>query len=217
MRARYGLGPDDFIDQGESGEIVADRWEISREELDAFSVDSHARAARATEEGRFAGEILPVAVVTDDGEEELFAADQGIRPGSTVEALAGLKPAFRPDGKLTAGNSSQISDGAAALLIMSAERAADAGPAPPRALPHLRAGRRRPDRDAERPDSRHPARARALRAGVDDIERFEVNEAFASRAAGVAPASSTPTPSGSTSTAGPSPWATPSGPPAHGS
>src|SRR6478735_11392165 len=88
VRERYGLGPDDFIDQGESGEIVADRWEISREELDAFSVASHARAARATAEGRFAGEILPVPIVTDDGDEELCAADQGIRAGSTVEALA---------------------------------------------------------------------------------------------------------------------------------
>jgi acetyl-CoA acyltransferase len=180
VRERYGLGPDDFIDQGESGEIVADRWEISREELDAFSVASHARAARATEEGRFAGEILPVPVVTDDGVEELFAADQGIRPGSTVEALAGLKPAFRPDGKLTAGNSSQISDGAAAVLIMSAERAAKLGLRP---LARFHTFALAAVDPIEMLSGPIPATRRALqRSGLtmDDIERFEVNEAVAS-------------------------------------
>ncbi|MBA2439824.1 MAG: thiolase family protein, partial [Thermoleophilaceae bacterium] len=99
----------DLIPQGLSAEMIADRWEIPRSELDELAVRSHRRAHRATEEGRFEREIVPFQVNGDS-----HVTDQGIRPDSTIEALASLKPAFKEDGKITAGNSSQISDGAAA-------------------------------------------------------------------------------------------------------
>ena len=115
--------------QGIGAEMIADQWGITREQLDAFSVESHLRAARATAEGRFEHEIVPIDVRGDDGSPtgEVMVADEGIRPNSSVEALANLKPAFLENGKVTAGNSSQITDGASAVLIMSAERAAALG------------------------------------------------------------------------------------------
>ncbi|MFZ0768070.1 MAG: thiolase family protein, partial [Acidimicrobiales bacterium] len=118
--------------QGIGAEMIADMWGISREELDEFSVESHRRAARATVEGRFENEIVPVFVRDDDGNvtEELVTSDEGIRPDSNIEALAKLKPAFKEDGKVTAGNSSQITDGASAVLIMSEEKAAQLGYTP---------------------------------------------------------------------------------------
>src|ERR687892_1974885 len=103
-----------LVPQGISAELIADKWNLSREELDAFSVQSHQRAARAIEEGRFEKEILPVSGA-DGG---VFDRDEGVRPDTSLEKLAALKPAFKADGKVTAGNSSQISDGASALLIM---------------------------------------------------------------------------------------------------
>jgi acetyl-CoA acyltransferase len=179
LRARYGLDPDEFINQGESGEIVADRWEIGRGELDAFAVSSHGRAARATAEGRFAGEIVPVPVGGDPGN-GTFAADEGIRAGTTIEVLAGLKPAFRPDGKLTAGNSSQISDGAAAVLIMSADRAAKLGLRPRARFAAFGLAGVDP---VEMLTGPIPATRKVLERaglGIDDLDVYEVNEAFAS-------------------------------------
>src|SRR3954451_16014389 len=117
---RYNLVP-----QGLSAEMIADQWEIPRHELDELALRSHQRAARATEEGRFERETIPFAVNGDT-----YVADQGIRPQTTLEARAGLKPAFKPDGRITAGNSSQISDGAAAVLLMSAEKARELGVTP---------------------------------------------------------------------------------------
>jgi acetyl-CoA acyltransferase len=114
---RYALVP-----QGISAEMIADKWEIPRSELDELALRSHRLAARATEEGRFERETLPFTVNGDT-----YVADQGIRPDTSLEALAALKPAFKPDGKITAGNSSQISDGAAAVLLMSAEKASELG------------------------------------------------------------------------------------------
>jgi acetyl-CoA acyltransferase len=115
----------DLIPQGLSAEMIADQWEIPRSELDELAVRSHQRAARATEEGRFEREIVPMRVNGDT-----FATDQGIRPDTTLQTLAGLKPAFKEDGKVTAGNSSQISDGAAAVLLMSADKAKALGLTP---------------------------------------------------------------------------------------
>jgi acetyl-CoA acetyltransferase family protein len=179
FRERYGLGSGGFIDQGVSGEIVADRWEITREELDALALESHRRAARATDEGRFAGEILPVTVSTEDGDVQV-TADEGIRRDTSLEALANLKPVFRDNGKLTAGSSSQMSDGAAAVLVMSERRAAELG-LRPRARFHTfaLAG----VDPVEMLTGPIPATRKALeRSGlsIDDIELFEVNEAFAS-------------------------------------
>jgi acetyl-CoA acyltransferase len=179
FRARYRLGPDDFIDQGVSGEIVADKWEIGRAELDALALESHRRAQRATEEGRFAREIVPLTVMTDDGE-ALMSTDEGIRPDSSLEALAKLRTVFREDGKLTAGNSSQITDGAAAMLIMSARRADELGLRP---LARFHTFALAGINPVEMLSGPIPATRKAFsRSGLDaeDIDLFEVNEAFAS-------------------------------------
>ena len=120
LMERYNLVP-----QGISAEMIAERWELPRSELDELALRSHQLAARATEEGRFERETVPFKV---NG--STYVSDQGIRPDTSLEALAGLKPAFRPDGKVTAGNSSQISDGAAAVLLMSADKAAELGVTP---------------------------------------------------------------------------------------
>src|SRR5436309_12685269 len=113
LMAKYDLVP-----QGISAEMIADQWEIPRSELDEIGLRSHQLAAKATEEGRFERETIPFSVNGDT-----YVTDQGIRPDSSLEALAQLKPAFKEDGKITAGNSSQISDGAAAVLLMSADKA----------------------------------------------------------------------------------------------
>ncbi|HEX6123623.1 MAG TPA: thiolase family protein [Ktedonobacterales bacterium] len=112
-----------IVNQGISAEMIAERWDIPRAELDAFSLRSHQRAAAATDAGAFAREILPVALA--DG--TTFRQDEGVRRETSLEKLAALQPAFKPDGKITAGNSSQISDGAAALLLMTAEKARELG------------------------------------------------------------------------------------------
>jgi acetyl-CoA acyltransferase len=114
-----------LVGQGLGAEMIADQWEIPRSELDELALRSHQLAARATEEGRFERETVPFEV---DG--STHVADQGIRPETSLEALAGLKPVFREDGRITAGNSSQISDGAAAVLLMSREKADQLGLTP---------------------------------------------------------------------------------------
>ena len=114
-----------LIPQGLSAEMIADQWEIPRSELDELAVRSHRLAAQATEEGRFERETIPFRVNGDT-----YVADQGIRPDTDLEKLSQLKPAFKPDGKITAGNSSQISDGAAAVLLMSADKAKELGLTP---------------------------------------------------------------------------------------
>lgn len=120
IRSRFEL-----VSQGISAEMIAEKWGITREECDKFSVESHRRAARATNEGRFESQIIPMEITTDGGEVEIFDRDEGIRPDSNNETLAKLKPSFRDDGLITAGNSSQIADGAAAVLLMTPERARD--------------------------------------------------------------------------------------------
>jgi acetyl-CoA acyltransferase len=115
----------DLVPQGLSAELIAERWDVPRRELDEIGVRSHQRAAAATAEGRFAREIVPFPV---NG--EVHTVDQGIRPDTSLEALAELQPAFRADGRITAGNSSQISDGAAAVLLSSRERAEELGLTP---------------------------------------------------------------------------------------
>ena len=146
--------------QGIGAEMIADQWGISREDLDAFSAESHRRAAHATAEGRFEREIVPVYVRDEDGNatDELMTSDEGIRPDSTVETLGNLKPAFKEDGKVTAGNSSQITDGASAVLIMSEEKAKRARLHAPCEVPHLRPRGRRPGHHVDRSDPRDAER-----------------------------------------------------------
>src|SRR6266480_4956958 len=111
MLHRYNNG---LVHQGISADLVAQKWELSRAELDEFSLESHRRAARATAEGRFRSQIVPIEVKNEDGTTSIFDQEEGIRTDTSLEKLASLKPAFKPDGLITAGNSSQISDGAVA-------------------------------------------------------------------------------------------------------
>src|SRR5436189_731096 len=163
-----------IVGQGLGAEMIADQWEIPRSELDELALRSHQRAAQATEEGRFEREIIPFAVNGDT-----YVTDQGIRPDTNLEALAALKPVFKEDGKITAGNSSQISDGAAAVLLMSADKAKELG---------LRARARIVDQTTVGTDPVKmlegpiPATARILERNgmkIDDIDLIEINEAFA--------------------------------------
>jgi acetyl-CoA acyltransferase len=176
-----------IVMQGTSAEIIAAKWGLGREELDAFSAQSHQRAATATAEGRFANEIIPVAEKRFDRESgqvietgEMVTTDEGIRPDSTVESLAKLKPAFQEDGVVTAGNSSQITDGAAALLIMSEEKAKELGLKPRARFHAFSVCGVDPIEMLTGPI---PATAKVLeRAGMtlDQMDLVEINEAFAS-------------------------------------
>ena len=168
-----------LVPQGVSAEMVAEKWGIGREELDVLSLESHQRAARATEEGRFGGQIVPVPV-TVDGADELMTVDEGIRWETSLEKLASLKPAFKTDGVITAGNSSQISDGAAAVLIMSEQKAQDLGMRPRARFVSFALAGVDPVMMLTGPI---PATHKVLeRAGltIDDIDLFEINEAFSS-------------------------------------
>jgi acetyl-CoA acetyltransferase family protein len=164
----------DLIPQGLSAEMIANRWEIPRSELDELALRSHQLAHRATEEGRFEREMVPMKV---NG--ATYMTDQGIRPDTTLEALAQLKPAFKPDGKITAGNSSQISDGAAAVLLMAREKAEALG---------LKPRARVMDQTTVGVDpvimltGPIPATQKLLKRNgmaIDDIDLIEINEAFA--------------------------------------
>ncbi|HEY6426125.1 MAG TPA: thiolase family protein [Acidimicrobiales bacterium] len=171
-----------LVGQGIGAEMIADQWGISREELDAFSVQSHHRAARATEEGRFENEIVAVPVRDDEGKdtEEVFAVDEGIRPDSSVETLANLKPAFKEDGKITAGNSSQITDGSSAVLIMSEEKANALGLRPRARFHAFALAGVDPITMLTGPIPATTAVLERAKLTLDDIDVVEINEAFAS-------------------------------------
>ena len=170
--------------QGEAAERLVDRWQLTRNELDAYAVESHRRAAAASSAGWFAKEIAPVPVTALrekalEGDAPLFAADETIRPGTAAEKLATLKTSFRTEGRVTAGNSSQISDGAAVLLLMSAA-AVDRLRVEPRA--RIRAFTTVGSDPTLMLTGPIAATRRVLeQAGLtlDDIDLFEVNEAFA--------------------------------------
>jgi acetyl-CoA acetyltransferase family protein len=154
--------------------MIADKWEIPRSELDELGVRSHQLAHRATEEGRFEREIVPFPV---NG--ETYVTDQGIRPDTDLEKLSQLKPAFKEDGKITAGNSSQISDGAAAVLMMSREKAEELGVKPRARIADQTTVGVDPVIMLTGPI---PATQKLLRRNgmqMDDIDLVEINEAFA--------------------------------------
>jgi acetyl-CoA acyltransferase len=177
MLRRYDNG---LVHQGISADLVAQKWELSRAELDEFSLESHRRAARATAEGRFRSQIIPIEVKNEDGTTSIFDQDEGIRTDTSLEKLASLKPAFKPDGLITAGNSSQISDGAAAVLIMERATAERLGLRPrARFVAFSLAG----DNPIIMLTAPIPATYKVLkRAGLtlDQIDLVEINEAFAS-------------------------------------
>jgi acetyl-CoA acyltransferase len=175
-----------LVPQGISAEMIADKWGLSREDLDGFALQSQQRAARARDEGRFENEMIPVRSIHRDKEtgnitqtDDMVAADEGIRDTS-LEALANLKPSFKQDGKVTAGNSSQITDGASAALIMSEEKANELGLRPRARFHAFALAGVDPVMMLTGPI---PATEKVLdKAGLslEDIDLFEVNEAFAS-------------------------------------
>ena len=184
MMARYADedGHSRLKGQGIGAEMIADEWGITRQELDAFSAQSHQRWAWATAEGRFENEIIPVAVRDDEGTDtdEVFATDEGIRPDSTVETLGNLKPAFKENGKVTAGNSSQITDGASAVLIMSEEKANALGLRPRARFHAFALAGVDPVTMLTGPIPATTSVLERAKLTMDDIDAVEINEAFAS-------------------------------------
>ncbi len=176
-----------MVSQGISAEMIAERWGLTREDVDAFGLRSQELAQQATAEGRFDREIIPVAAISKDKEsgktikhDEMLSVDEGLRPGTTMETLANLKTAFKPDGVVTAGNSSQITDGASAVLIMSEEKANKLGLTPRARFHSFALAGVDPITMLTGPI---PSTQKVLERsglGVDDIDLFEVNEAFAS-------------------------------------
>ena len=164
---------------GDQSDDVNKEFTISREDQDAWAARSHQRAQQASEEGRFKEEIVPVEIPQRKGDPITFDTDEGIRPGTTVESLAKLKPVFQSDGTITAGNASQISNGGAALVVMSAERAEELGATP---IAEIVAH----GMSAEQPPYLHTVPALAVQAALkkagmspNDLDLVEINEAFA--------------------------------------
>ncbi|WP_407407460.1 thiolase family protein, partial [Peribacillus sp.] len=170
----------DMIHQGLSAEKIADKWEFTRKQLDEFSLESHNRALNAQREGKFEREIMPLKVTLEDGTVIKVKQDEGPREGSTIEKLGTLKPAFAEDGKIHAGNSSQMSDGAAALLLMSKEKAEELG-----LKPRFRIAARAvigSDPILMLTGPIEASKQVLNKAGltIEDMDVYEVNEAFAS-------------------------------------
>src|SRR6202522_2131609 len=166
---------DVFPNQGIGAEMMVERWGLTREQLDQYSLDSHAKAAAAIDEGRFAGQIAPVKL--EDG--TFIDTDERVRRGGTLESMAKLKPAFKPDGTIHAGISSQISDGSAALLMMTSDKARELGLTP---LARVHTAVLAANDPVIMLTAPIPATRKALaRSGlrIEEIGAFEVNEAFA--------------------------------------
>jgi len=191
MMSRVPLGsdwptqwPSDFpyalVHQGMSAEMMAEKWGLSRSELDRFAFESHVKAAAATRRGDFSREIVPIDVTLPNGTTETLTVDEGIRLEPDLVKMGKLQPAFKPDGVITAGNSSQISDGAAALLLMSADKAAQLGcKLRARLVARVVVG----SDPVLMLSGPIPATRQALdraKLKLDDMAAIEINEAFAS-------------------------------------
>jgi acetyl-CoA acyltransferase len=185
--------PDFYLNMGLATENVARKYEISREEQDAFAARSHERAARAIDEGKFKDEVVPLNVVFEELDERgrkqrrevVFQEDEGVRRGTNVEALAKLKPAFHIKGTITAGNASQMSDGAAAVVVMSEERARELGAKPlARFVAYATAGCP-PEEMGIGPVFAVPKALKLAGLTLDQIDVIELNEAFAAQSLAV--------------------------------
>ncbi|APC47081.1 acetyl-CoA acetyltransferase [Virgibacillus halodenitrificans] len=168
----------EIVNQGISAEKIAEQWNLSRRDLDEFALRSHKNALQAIESGYYSREIVPVGIQTEEGE-SILEQDEGPRKGTTLEALADLNPVFKEDGKITAGNASQMSDGASAVLLMSKEKADKLGVKPKARIITRTVVGSDPTLMLIGPIA---ATKKALdKAGLDiqDIDRYEVNEAFA--------------------------------------
>lgn len=181
--------PESYMSMGHTAEQVAQRFGISREDQDAFALRSHQRAAQAIAAGKFSDEIVPVPVtqtsVDENGRvqtrEMLFTTDEGVRPDTSLEALANLRPAFGVQGSVTAGNSSQTSDGAAAVLVMSADRARELGLQPIGIFRSFAVAGVDPDIMGVGPVAAVPKALKLAGLSLSDIDLIELNEAFASQ------------------------------------
>ncbi len=169
---------------GNTAEIVAERYNVTREEADTLSYQSHIKAAAAAKEGRFDREIMPVAIKSKKETIE-FRHDEGVRADSTVEALAKLRPAFKEGGIVTAGNASQISDGAAAVMVASREYAEQNGLKPLASIVDYHTGGTKPEWIMEAPISTTRTLMERNGLTIDDIDLFEHNEAFATASVAV--------------------------------
>jgi acetyl-CoA acyltransferase len=178
----------DFIHQGLCAEEIANRWDISRDDMDRLALQSHERAIRAIDEGRFENEIVPLATrrldengnVGDHGNEGELTFDEGVRRGSTLEKLSSLPPAFIEDGRVTAASSSQISDGAAAVLVMSEERAGQLGLRPRARFHTFAVAANDPVIMLTAPIPATTLVFEKSKLSLDDMDVVEINEAFAS-------------------------------------
>lgn len=169
----------EIINQGLSAERIADKWELSREELDRFSFESHQKAIQAINEGKFEEEIVSVEITKEDGTTEMFSTDEGPRPESTTAVLAGLRTVFDENGVITAGNASQMSDGASAVLLMSRDKADELGVRPiARIVARVVVGS---DPTLMLTGPIDATRKVLEKAGlsIEDMDTYEVNEAFA--------------------------------------
>lgn len=169
----------EIINQGLSAERIAEKWDLSREELDAFSVQSHERALKAIQLGHFEKEIIPLEVEQEDGSIKTFSVDEGPRPGTTMEVLAGLKTVFDPNGRITAGNASQMSDGASAVLLMSREKADELGLKPRARIVARTVIGSDPTLMLTGPIAATRKVLAKANMTIEDMDSYEVNEAFA--------------------------------------
>lgn len=176
-RARYD-GVE--FNQGLSAEMIATKWGLTRSMLDEHALQSHSRAAFATDNGLFDGELVPVDMMSESGEACQLAVDEGIRRGGTLESLAALKPAFAEDGVITAANSSQISDGASAVVVTTSEMARKMGWTPMVRLHSFALSGVDPITMLTGPISATEKILRKSGLSIDDVGAFEINEAFAS-------------------------------------
>jgi acetyl-CoA acyltransferase len=180
--------PEAYISMGQTAENVVEQYDISREDMDQFAFDSHRKAAEAQDAGLFKEEIVPVEVTTTtlDGTETVtFESDELIRRDTTLEALAKLRPAFTPDGQVTAGNSSPLSDGAAAVVVMSAEKAEEMGVSPWMRFIGYTAVGVPPEIMGIGPMKAVPKVLDRYGMILDDMDIIELNEAFASQSLAV--------------------------------
>ncbi len=180
--------PESYIRMGQTAENVAKQYNISREDMDAFSLSSHQKAAKAQDEGLFKDEIVPLEVEThtlEGSETVIFDQDELIRRDTTLDVLAKLRPAFTPDGLVTAGNSSPLSDGAAAVVVMSAEKAEELGVTPWMRYVGYTAAGVPPEIMGIGPIEAVPKALDRYGFKLKDIELIELNEAFASQSLAV--------------------------------
>lgn len=171
---------------GITAENIAEKWNLTREEQDAFAADSQAKAAKAIEEGKFKDEIVPVVIPQRKGDPIVFDTDEYVKAGTTAEKLAKLKPAFKKDGTVTAGNASGINDGAAAIVVMSAEKAAELGIKPLAKIVSYGSRGLAPEIMGYGPVGATKAALEAANLSVEDLDLIEANEAFAAQSLAVA-------------------------------